>query len=200
MSNDFWDLQPGEKSIREQKWADVGGKGNVPEWPEIYQQELERVAELSDVELSLALDSVLNAGEWLRSDPASRQIWVDKIERGKAASESEKRALLREAVAARQSFYASLRQETVYRGKVILLSTASLLGGLLSLFVWLCYAGLGVLGGDEVNQFQGTVLAALCGWAGGAFTWLVSNRRAVGTSSLAVLREISRWPTRFRVP
>ncbi len=193
---DPWDLQPGERVIREQRWAEVGGSGEVPDWPEIYVRELARVDSLSDEAILLALEQLVTpaSSEWARADPESHRIHVAQVEASKGCSVEYRRALLREVLVARQSFYATLRQETVYRGKVIVLSTASLMAAGMALLGYIYSLVWGKANVGSLMLIEGALLAVLCGWTGGAFTWLIANRRAVATSSLGALREISRWP------
>jgi hypothetical protein len=196
LRNDPWDLSPGERIIREQRWAEVGGTGDVPEWPIIYKQELDRAEALNEADVILALNQAVTSvgNEWAAAQPDAQQTWAEKITNHKAAPLPEKKALLRQFLAARQAFYANLRQETVYRGKTILLSSISLAWGLLTLLACLTFLGVKQADTGSLSSAQGSVLAAACGWAGGAFTWLTANRRAVATSSIGTLREISRWP------
>jgi hypothetical protein len=107
-----------------------------------------------------------------------------------SADAARMKAVLNAVLRARQCCYATLRQETFYRGKVLLLSLFFLA---LAVFGLLIYVSR-LPSQNTLGIMQGAWMALLAGWAGGSFTWLLANRRSVGNSNLDVLREISRWP------
>jgi hypothetical protein len=191
--SDPLDLIPGEGEMRRQRWAALGeDAGGCPDWPEIYQKELERARELtSAVELQMALRTALktDGNLWAAADAETHREWAQEAEAVAAKeAEAEMRAVLVEILKARQGFYSRLRQETFYRGKVLLLSLASLLLAMGTLLVM-----VGTLRSEGLSRLEGVCVALAAGWVGGSFTWLLGNRRTVGEASLPVLREVSRW-------
>jgi len=198
-TDDPLDLKPSEREIRIQRGAALGTTGVTPDWAELYRKELTDVATIPGDRLAIALKTALTSdGElWAASEPAVVERWKKEIAdvTGDQVDDSRRRAVLIGILTARQAFYARLRQETFYRGKVLLISLLSQVLAIVSLLLYLAL----LPAANELGRIHGAGLALISGWMGGAFTWLLSNRRAVESSSLGVLREISRWPyTVFR--
>ena len=191
---DPFDLTPGEAEIRKHRWAVLGGtSGQEPDWPEIYSAEIKCARALNSAEdLAIALRTSLSSDGkfWSLSEPDIHQAWVKSVDDALAGKFVETmRATLAEVLTARQAFYARVRQETFYRGKVLILSLASLLAA-----VALLLGSVARLNGDSLNRIDAIVLSLVGGWVGGSFTWLLGNRRTVGNATLSALREVSRWP------
>jgi hypothetical protein len=191
--SDPLDLIPGEGEMRRQRWAALGEDADqCPDWPEIYKKELDKAGALTArVELLMALRTSLktDGNLWAAADAETHRAWTQEAEAVVAkGTEAEMRAVLVEILKARQSFYSRLRQETFYRGKVLLLSLLSLLAAMGTLM-----AMVGMLRSEGLSRLEGVCLALAAGWVGGSFTWLLGNRRTVGDASLPVLREVSRW-------
>jgi len=190
------DLTPGEGEIRNQVWSANcrDDNGLKQDWPSIYKAELDYVdkstvpAELAAMLRNLTKDE---ATYWAATDAKGYGVWKSAAEEALEKSEPVAiRATLRGALCAQQAFYARLRQATYYRGKVLLLSLASLLAAVLSLVAFI----YSLRDQQALTGLQGVQLALLAGWVGAAFTWMLANRKAVDTSAFMVLREISRWP------